>query len=161
MKKTILTAAILSALLISCNDTKNKQEHSETVVTETSHDQNEKDFAVMGNSWVNEIQLDNGNKWTANLETTESVKKMESIIATNPTKVLEDYHSLSTELNEVKNHLVKNCTMEGASHDNLHIFLHPLIEKIEALGKVTNVEEGEKIKNNIKENLDGYYKYFQ
>ena len=161
MKKTILTATIISALLVGCNETKSKENHSETMHTEKSHDKHGDEVAVMGNSWTNDIKLDKGSKWDANLETTESVMKMTSIIANNPTKIVEDYHSLSTELNEVKNYLVKNCTMEGASHDNLHVFLHPLIEKIGALGKVTNVEEGEKIKNSIKENLDAYSKFFQ
>ncbi|HET8804084.1 MAG TPA: hypothetical protein VFM72_05860, partial [Aequorivita sp.] len=112
-------------------------------------------------AWVNDIKLDGGNKWQSNIETNDGVDKMLKLInASNPITV-EDYHNLASKLNDEKNVLVKNCTMKGASHDNLHIFLHPLIEKIEALGTVSTTEEGSKIITSIIENLEGYYNYFQ
>ena len=164
MKKTILTAAIISAFLLSCNETKQKNENSETVeATEAVHEHHDhgEEMVAINNDWVNEINLDNGNKWDANLETTEGVDKMLSLIKSSEKKSVEDYHALATDLNETKNFLVKKCTMKGPSHDNLHVFLHPLIEKIEALGKVTTVGEGSAVTASIKENLDGYYEYFK
>lgn len=160
MKKTILTAAIISALLFGCNENKTKHDNSETVHTEQDDHANHK-MEGLDNSWREEIQLDGSKKWEANIETTESVDKMKSIIGRTKTETVEDYHALAKELNEVKNYLVKSCTMEGPSHDNLHIFLHPLIEKIGALGKVTTVAEGSEVLTSIKENLDGYYQYFE
>jgi len=166
MKKTILTTAIVSALLIGCNETKHKTENTDIVeTTEGVHEHEMEEMAkethTMNNAWVNEIKLDNGSKWEANLETTEGVDKMlESVKASDP-KTVEDYHFLASKLNEDKNVVVKKCTMEGASHDNLHVFLHPLIEKIEVLGKVSSTDEGAAITASIKENLEGYYNYFQ
>ena len=116
---------------------------------------------AMGNAWVNEIKLNNGNKWEANLETTEGVDKMLNLVKSSDPKTVEDYHALASKLNEEKNYVVKKCTMEGPSHDNLHVFLHPLIEKIEALGKVSSTDEGAEVTASIKENLEGYYNYFQ
>ena len=116
---------------------------------------------ALNNAWVNEIKLDNGNKWEANLETTEGVDKMLNLVKSSAPKTVEDYHALASKLNEDKNVVVKKCTMEGPSHDNLHVFLHPLIEKIEALGKVSNTDEGAETLASIKENLEGYYNYFQ
>ncbi|MCB0466463.1 MAG: hypothetical protein KDC78_12445 [Aequorivita sp.] len=166
MKKTILTTAIISAFLISCNETKHKEESTETVeTTEGVHEHHEEEMATethsMNNAWVNEIKLDNGSKWEANLETTEGVNKMLSLIKASEPKTVEDYHALASKLNEDKNVVVTKCTMEGPSHDNLHVFLHPLIEKIEALGKVSTVQEGAEVTTSIKENLEGYYNYFQ
>lgn len=162
MKKTILTAAIISALLIGCNETKHKNENTDTVeASEAVHEDNGDDMAAMDNSWVNEINLDNGNKWEANKETNQGVDKMLSLVQTSEQKTVEDYQSLAKDLNEAKNFVVKECTMKGPSHDNLHIFLHPLIEKIEALGKVSTVNEGSRITASIKENLNGYSNYFQ
>lgn len=166
MKKTILSLAILSALLISCNETKHKQENTDTVeTTEGVHEHELEEMAAethaMDNAWVNEIKLDNGNKWEANLETNEGVDKMLNLVKTSDPKTVEDYHTLASKLNEDKNYVVKKCTMEGPSHDNLHVFLHPLIEKIEALGKVSTTDEGAKITASIEENLEGYYNYFQ
>lgn len=166
MKKIILTTAIISALLIGCNETKTKEESTDIVeTTEGVHEHEMEAMAAemhsMNNAWVNEIKLDNGNKWQANMETTDGVNKMLSMIKSSDLKTVEDYHSLATKLNEVKNFVVKECTMKGPSHDNLHVFLHPLIEKIEALGKVSTTDEGADVTASIKENLDGYYNYFQ
>ena len=166
MKKTILTTAIISALLISCNETKHKQESTDIVeTTEGVHEHDMEEMAEethsLNNAWVNEIKLNNGNKWEANLETTEGVDKMLNLVKSNDPKTVEDYHALASKLNEDKNVVVKKCTMEGPSHDNLHVFLHPLIEKIEALGKVSSTDEGAEVTANIQENLEGYYDYFQ
>lgn len=162
MKKTILTVAILSALLVSCNETKHKDgEALET--TEAGHEHHGEDMLshATDNSWVKEIKLDSGKKWDSNLETTDGVEKMIVLVKSSESKTVEGYHTLAKELNEVKNYVVKECTMEGASHDNLHVFLHPLIEKIDALGKVSTEDAGAKIKESIQENLNGYYNYFQ
>jgi hypothetical protein len=166
MKKTILITAIVSALLIGCNETKHKEVNTETVeTTEGIHEHEMEEMAAethtMNNAWVNEIRLDNGSKWEANLETTEGVDKMLKLVKSSDPKTVEDYHSLASKLNDDKNVVVKKCTMEGPSHDNLHVFLHPLIEKIEALGKVSTTDEGTEVTASIKENLEGYYNYFQ
>lgn len=167
MKKTILTAAILSVFLIGCKD--NKATNSETSVeTEMVHEHEiEADHhgdhhgMAINNDWVNEIELDNGSKWNANIETTQGVETMlQDIKSSNPSSVA-DYHQLASKLNDEKNTVIKECTMVGPSHDNLHVFLHPLIDKIDALGKVTSVEEGSEITASIRENLDAYYDYFK
>lgn len=162
MKKTILTAVIISAFLMSCNETKQKTENSDTVeATEAVREHHGEEMVAINNDWVNEIKLDNGKKWDANLETNEGVDKMLSLITSSEKKSVADYHTLASELNETKNFVVKECTMEGPSHDNLHVFLHPLIEKIETLGKVSTTDEGAEVTASIKENLDGYYEYFK
>lgn len=166
MKKTILTTAIISALLISCNETKHKHESNEIVETaEGVHQHEMEEMSVemnsLNNAWVNEIKLNNGSKWQANKETTEGVDKMLNLVKSSDPKTVEDYQALASKLNEDKNFVVKKCTMEGPSHDNLHVFLHPLIEKIEALGKVSTTDEGAETVASIKENLEGYYNYFQ
>ena len=166
MKKTILTTAFISALLIGCTETKHKSEKTETVETiEGIHGHEMEEMSVethtINNAWMNDIKLDNGSKWDANVETTEGVAKMLNLVKSQVPKTVEDYHALAGRLNEEKNMVVKKCTMKGPSHDNLHVFLHPLIEKIEALGKVSTIAEGAKISASIKENLEGYYDYFQ
>jgi len=166
MKRIILTTAIASAFLISCNETKHKHETTDSVeITDGHHEHEMEEIAsgsqAMDNAWVNEIKLNAGNKWEANMETTEGVNKMLEAVKSSDPKTVSEYHTLASTLNEEKNTVVKKCTMTGPSHDNLHVFLHPLIEKIDALGKVATVEEGAEISASIKENLNGYYNYFQ
>lgn len=173
MKKTILTTAFILAFLISCNDTKHKNEKSKTEetteavqeyntsITLSNQEEKAKETHSINNAWVREIKLDDGNKWQANIETNEGVNKMLNLVKSSEIKSVEDYHTLASKLNVEKNFVVKKCTMEGPSHDNLHVFLHPLIEKIETLGKVSTVDEGSEVKAGIKENLKEYYNYFQ
>jgi hypothetical protein len=51
--------------------------------------------------------------------------------------------------------------MKGPSHDNLHIFLLPLIDKISLLVETTSIQEGSEITESIIENLNAYENYFQ
>jgi len=154
MKKTAVLLAVLS-LAISCKET-NKENPAEKIDYENhstmSHELND--------LWVNDIILNNGIKWSANTETTDGVREMLTLIKNNKSTTTDDYKKLGIALNKVKNTVVKECTMKGASHDNLHVWLHPLIEKIELLQKVENAEEGEQLASNIKKHLEGYYDYF-
>ena len=163
MKKVILTTAILTALLISCNE--KHQKHEATEASEMVQEQKETRMAAesisFNNNWVNEIKLNNGSKWEANLETTQGVDKMLGLIKINDPLTVEDYQDLASKLNDEKILVIKECTMKGPSHDNLHVFLQPLIEKIDALLQVSTTDEGSRIIASINENLEEYTNYFK
>jgi hypothetical protein len=145
MKPIIFTLILLA--LVSCKDSK------KSVSTDVEN--------VYSNSWIKEIKLDNGNKWEANLETNDGILKMQNSIKTQLTTTLVEYHELARKLNDDKNYVIINCTMEGASHDNLHIWLLPLIAKIDALSEVKTIEDAAKIKLSIQKNINEYNTYFQ
>lgn len=162
MKKTIITVIALFFIVAGCKEIKNKNAaQDETTDTETIDYKNHtKTPNELNNDWVNVIVLNNDIKWQANIETTDGVKEMLTLIKDNKTTTIDDYKKLGVTLNNAKNTVVKECTMEGASHDNLHVWLHPLIEKIELLQKIQNAEEGAQLTSNIKMHLEGYYDYF-
>ena len=158
MKRTIMVMILCTLPFASCKqeskeNQKNSETQSETIAVEKKHELN--------NDWVNEIILNNGIKWQANQETTDGVLRMLELITNSQTSTVEDYLKLGNGLNEIKNTVVKECTMKGASHDNLHIWLHPLIEKIALLQKTENPKDGAQITSNIKEHLEAYYDYFE
>ncbi|WOD42981.1 hypothetical protein [Hwangdonia lutea] len=162
MKHVILTLSLLA--LVSCKDSKTQDKKTETVEhASESHNnhQNHEASGVYANAWINEIQKDNGHKWQADATTNEGVKKLQNTINTQSASSLEDYQKLAKQLNDEKNFVVKNCTMKGPSHDNLHVWLHPLIEKIDALLKVETVEDASKIATSIEENINAYSDYFK
>lgn len=165
MRKTILTVAVLATVFVGCKD-QNKTEtavETETVhehVEDATHEVHEHDVFALDNSWVNEIELDNGEKWDANIETTEGVNNMLAYIDEIAPTTVAEYHELASKLNEEKNFVIKECTMEGPSHDNLHVFLHPLIDKIAALGKVSTADQGADVTKTIVDNLEAYTEYF-
>lgn len=164
MKHLIFTLGLLA--LISCKDSKNQESITDSHAVE-NHDeaindhQNDDALNVYSNAWIEDMETDNGDKWQSDLTTNEGVKKLQQTYNTQTTSSLADYHKLAEELNEDKNYLVKNCTMQGPAHDNLHTWLHPLIEKIAALSKTETVEDAAKIKQNIDENILAYYDYFK
>lgn len=160
MRKTIIGLAVLF-LAISCKEGQKKNSpETETNMETVGHESHAGATHIPDDAWVNEIVLDNGVKWMANKETTDGVRKMLALIGDNKASTSEAYRELGNSLNEVKNTVVKECTMEGASHDNLHVWLHPLIEKIELLQKTENAEEGAQLTSNIKNHLEGYFDYF-
>ena len=145
MMKPIFYVLILFAL-VSCKESK-KQDAAEI-------------NDLYSNSWVQEIKLDNGTKWQSNSETNEGVLKMQINIKDMSTNTLEEYYELAEKLNVDKNYVIKNCTMKGDSHDNLHVWLLPLIAKIDALSEANTIEEAAKLKQSIEENVNEYSDYF-
>ncbi|TYA58985.1 hypothetical protein [Formosa maritima] len=163
MKKTLLSIAIVAFILSSCNNTKKEEQTLElkTVNTEISTSEEIEENQILNNNWKNEIQLDNGSQWLANIETKEGVQKMKEMLKSIDTNTLEEYHNLAAELTHAKNYVIKECTMKGPSHDNLHVWLLPLMEKIDALAETNNLEEAAKIKQSIAENVNAYDNYFK
>jgi len=163
MKKITIITLLLSILLISCGEIKKEDKIIETTVNETKHEK-EKVVKVenqINNDWIQIIKLNDSKKWEANIETTKGVNMMLNQINKRNPNTVQDYLDLANKLNAQKNTLVKECTMTGPSHDNLHIFLHPLIEKINALLKTTSTTEGSETTKSIKENLEAYADYFK
>lgn len=163
MKHFILTICLLA--VVSCKDTKKQEEMTadETIsqtVEATKDHYFDDEPSVYDNTWTVEMALNEGAKWEANSETNEGVQNMQDHLK-NPTTTIEDYHRLAEDLNKDKNFVVKNCTMKGASHDNLHVWLLPLMAKIDALSETITVGDAEKIKQSIEENVNAYYNYFQ
>lgn len=164
MKQLIFSIGLLA--LVSCKDSKNQEMDKKEAVTETttetiSKQHNGETSNIYANAWKNEIELNNGDKWLANPETNEGIERMKSTLNTHTTDNLEDYVALVEKLNVDKNYVIKNCTMKGPSHDNLHVWLMPLIEKLDALSEVKSLEEASKIKQSIRENVEAYDTYFQ
>ena len=152
--------------LLGCKDTKKEETTTPKEKIELQNDASENQHQesnsiAYDNSWTTDIQLDNGEKWEANIETNEGVNRMLDNLKTQQTETLEAYHQVAKLLNDDKNYIAKSCTMKGASHDNLHIWLLPLIAKIDGLSKTATVEEAANIKKSIKDNISAYSDYFQ
>src|SRR5680860_482143 len=146
MKKTAILGLVLSISLLGCKETQKE----ETTITEQTAAEHKEYSHGDQNNWMNQIQLDNRSKWKANIETTEGIQAMSSRIAEDESISIKHYKKLASDLNDLKNNIIKDCTMEGESHDNLHVFLVPLIDKIDALGEVNSVHKGAEITRDIR-----------
>ncbi len=150
---------IAFALVIAgCKETKK----TETPLPE-QHEQHEdsQKSSDLTNSWTEKIALDGDKKWIANKETNRGVIAMLSLIKSDKSNTINEYKKLGAALNKEKNTIIKECTMKGLSHDNLHVFLMPLIDKIELLQSTEDLEIDNTLKVSLKKHLELYHTYFE
>lgn len=87
-----------------------------------------KDHAVKG------VTFNNGGKWSANPETTAGIDRMRSLISGFTTvKDPSTHPKLIADLEREYADIIKNCTMTGEAHNQLHKFLAPITKMMEPL----------------------------
>lgn len=159
INKTLVTLIAISLLFIACKD--RSKESDATNNNQTEQREQHAESSVVGNDWMQEIKTNNGSKWIANPETNEGVIRMKNILMSSNTKHLNDYQTIANALNKEKNYVIKECTMQGPSHDNLHLWLFPLIEKIDALKEANTLDQAQYIYMSIEQNVNAYNDYFE
>lgn len=153
MKKTIQLFAVLTVLIftISCKDSVEKK--SETEQPQQAEEQY--------HSEAEELQLNNGNLWDANIETTDGINAMLQLMDTfsekeNP----EAYIALKQNLETQFKTIIKKCTMTGEAHDQLHIFIVPMKDLFDGLTSSDIVNSKENF-NKLNAHLKTYKNYFE
>ena len=153
MKKTIQLLTVLTALIftISCKNTSEKkpdiEQPEQTEEQHTNH--------------AEELQLNNGNLWDANIETTDGINAMLQLMDTfsekeNPEAYLTLKQNLETQFKTI----IEKCSMTGEAHDQLHIFIVPMKDLFNGLTAPTietQKESFEKLNSHLKE----YKTYFK
>ena len=153
MKKSIhlIIVFFTIALLSSCGKHKeDKHTHVESKkATEHQHEEN------------SGLILNNGELWIANKETTQGIDNMVELVHSfTDTESVKAYTKLKSNLEKEFGTIIKECTMQGESHDQLHHFLLPMQEMFEGLGS-TDLKICKKNYAVLNEHLKGYPKYFK
>ncbi|MGB3116676.1 MAG: hypothetical protein WBB11_10650 [Ferruginibacter sp.] len=149
--KKVLVLAISSFVLWSCNNSSEKaKSNQETKQEEHQHDETSE-----------AVELNIGKKWIVNDEMKPFVAKGEGLVTTYLQSSHTNYNELAQQLKEQNNQLIKSCTMKGKSHDELHKWLHPHLELVEALGKSTNENEAKGIVLKLQKSNEAYHQYFE
>ena len=107
------------------------------------------------------IELNNGEKWVVNEEMKPFIQKGEDLVQLYIQDEKTDYKSLAQQVKEQNSLLIKSCTMEGKSHDELHKWLHPHLELVEELEQAKNEDESVQIVQKLKHSYQQYHSYFQ
>jgi hypothetical protein len=133
--KTIITTIISISLLLTygCSTEKHNDEQSQSEVAHAT----DADAAPS-------VQLDNGNKWIANMETTQGIETMIRVVEEESTD--QNVEPLKEKLLLEFTNILTKCTMKGESHEQLHNYLLPLKADIEKLSEAPSKEELEAIK---------------
>lgn len=118
--------------------------------------------AEVQNPETNEkIELNNGEKWVVNEEMKPFILKGEDLVQLYIQDEKTDFKSLTQQVKEQNSLLIKSCTMEGKSHDELHKWLHPHLELVEELEQAKNEDESVQIVQKLKHSYQQYHSYFQ
>ncbi|WP_223034939.1 hypothetical protein [Hanstruepera marina] len=107
------------------------------------------------------LRLNAVNKWLVNSETHEGVNKMDSIISQFETKGNMSYKELGEALSKQTSYIIKNCTMTGEPHDQLHVVLVPMLDEISILRETDSETESVHALSNLTELIEAYYQYFK
>jgi len=148
----ILYVILLTITLYSCNNTVD-DEGSEGKVSmipiEHEH----------GNDEV--IVLNNGEKWKVDENMMAHIRNMENDITAFKTSEVKNYSVLASQLERNIELLTSNCTMEGQAHDELHKWLIPYIETVEAFSESTKNNGAAEQLAQIEKSFITFNQYFE
>ncbi|HCM75648.1 MAG TPA: hypothetical protein DIS90_04665 [Cytophagales bacterium] len=102
------------------------------------------------------VQLNNGNKWEANIETTQGIETLKQMVEVELAMSAPESITLKSKMLEEFTNILNRCTMKGEAHEQLHNYLLPLKADIEGLSEPATEAELTKIKNY----LNTYYQFF-
>ncbi|MBB4118998.1 Skp family chaperone for outer membrane proteins [Mesonia hippocampi] len=108
-----------------------------------------------------DINLNNGEKWTVNNEMKPHIEKGNALLDSFISQQDKDYLGLAKNLKAQNKALIKSCTMKGESHDELHKWLNPHMELIEALSNTKNDKDATLIVAKLENSFKTYNTYFQ
>lgn len=138
---------IVGMIFISCN---HKSEHAHNDQAAMSDEHSESLSA-------NGLQLNNGEKWTADEPTNQGMIQMHTFISKAISQSDSKPLIIKEKLTEQFNSLLKQCTMQGEDHNQLHLYLVPLKQQIDELDEKSGKEKLNKIESYITE----YHTYFK
>jgi len=107
------------------------------------------------------IEMDNGQKWKINLEMKPFIAEEENILKSYTESHSNDFKNLAVQLKEKNSALIKSCTMKGKSHEELHKWLHPHLERVAALEKADNEQQANDLVHQLMKSFQTFHEYFQ
>ena len=111
---------------------------------------------------IENLELKENTKWQANVETTDGIREMQRILSEfEETDKIKSYRKLYRKLNKVNKNILKQCSMEGEAHENLHAYLMPIFKYLKILKTTKSIPEAKKTVFNFKRHLKEYFKYFK
>ncbi len=144
-KKTITIACSILIFLGACQSPETRQHphHHAQVDTQTP------------------LETNHGEKWKVNEEMKPFVSQGAQWVKAYIDEERTDYKRLADALKEQNELLIKNCTMDGKSHDELHKWLHPHLEMVEGLRNSRDEDEAMKRVHELHFSYQKYYDYFE
>ena len=107
------------------------------------------------------LSLNNGERWQTDDHTRMLSQTMRKTFFAADHTTLEGLNSAGTLMGQQVQELIAGCTMTGAAHDQLHLFLNQHIPTINALKAATDYSVARDNAILLKGQLETYRKHFQ
>ena len=107
------------------------------------------------------LSLNGTEKWQMDEHTRGVVKETHVTLMGGDTSSVEGLQGLGNSLKEHTDGLIQGCTMEGAAHDELHVFLMAWIPSVESLRTTSDLEAGQATAAELKAMLETYGQHFE
>lgn len=154
--KNVLVLAVSVFFLWSCNNsTNNTSQTTSAAQEEGTHNDHQHTEASES------IELNKGEKWLVNEEMKPFIIKGSELVESYINENNTDYKNLAEQVKEQNSQLIKSCTMQGKSHDELHKWLHPHLDLVKSLSNETDETKAQEIVNKIHHSYHDYHNYFQ
>lgn len=150
--KQILTILLATSLLLSCNSQNDKVN---TGLHPSAENHKEHENKSEG------LTLKNGAKWKVDSTTLLNVASLQNIVLVAKKESLENYIQTAMQLQNGLSKMINECKMKGASHDALHHWIEPLMEKTKELKNATSTKNAALLFNEIEKQMNMFAQYFE
>lgn len=110
---------------------------------------------------IKELKLNNGEKWVMQPALTTNIENMEMAVKAYKESNSKEFEGLAALLENESNLMIKNCTMQGESHNELHKWLEPHLAMIKDLKAVDTSTDASPIIDEIDASFELLRKYFE
>lgn len=146
MNKTLFITA-LSFVLLSCSAPVNEGSETE----QHNHVQEEAEA----------LRLNGAEKWQVNEEMKPFILEAERLLGEFVEQESEDYAALAASLKAENEKLMRSCTMEGESHNQLHLWLYPNMKLVKSLSETEDLSIAKQTVINLQASYALFHQYFQ
>lgn len=151
----MIAGGLAALLVMGCGNAANEPTTGTTNTQAVAHDAHQHEESS------DALELDNGNRWKVNEEMKVFVQGGENLVQAYLADGGSDHAALARQVKEQNDQLIKSCTMQGKSHDELHKWLHPHIAMVKELANETDAAKASERVSELQHSYALYHQYFQ
>jgi hypothetical protein len=106
------------------------------------------------------LVLDHGARWSTDASTRAVMSETRATLAAAEVRSVDEARALGARLQEQLDRLVRGCTMTGAAHDQLHVFLSGYAPAVTALRRAEDLDVARARLDDLRARVAAYDRFF-
>ncbi len=107
------------------------------------------------------LALNGTEKWQADVHTNKTMAEITALLSAKAPTDIKGLNTLGAGIDTLNGSLIQGCTMDGPSHENLHVLLMPLLKHTKALKTATDVKVATAAMHELHGVAGTYAKFFK